>query len=71
METMNLNEFCEKNNIPESIWGISEICNSSKSKGVITKIIPDSQMPEDSNTSDIEIIPPTPLQRFFRHRHYD
>ncbi len=64
METMNLNEFCEKNNIPESIWGIPE-------KGVITKIIPDSQMPEDSNTPDIEIIPPTPLQRLFRHRRYD
>ena len=71
METMNLNEFCEKNNIPESIWGVSEIYNSSKSKGVITKIIPDSQMSEDSNTPNIEIIPPTSLQRFFRHRSYD
>ena len=54
METMNLNEFCEKNNIPESIWGVSEIYNSSKSKGVVTKIIPDSQMPEDSNTPNYD-----------------
>lgn len=47
------------------------IMNRTKEKGIEIKIIPDSEMPETANDSDIEIIPPSLFEKLANHCTYD